>query len=284
MSWVWEHSRSKLSARLVLLAIADHANGDGLDAYPSTTQLMRKTGLSERGVQKAIAELVELGELLVTTGGGRGKTNRYRVLMVERIAEDVNPADDAPFAEENPAQETPYSENPAQETPYSAPETPHNATENPAKFAPGTKREPRATVKHSPSGSAARTRGTRIPADFSITAEMRAWAIGEAAKATQQPPSPDTFPDWLDRHTERFRDHWVGVSGQRAVKVDWPATWRNWIRTEIDKVAQQPTRPGSALARYDPQTRRSTTDDRVAQGLALAAQLEAEADPTQEAR
>lgn len=266
MSWVWEHSRSKLSARLVLLAIADHANGDGLDAYPSTTQLMRKTGLSERGVQKAIAELVELGELLVTTGGGRGKTNRYRVLMVERPAEDANPAEDAPFAEENPAQETPYSENPAQETPYSTPETPHNATENPAKFAPGTKREPRATVKHSPSGSAApaRTRGTRVPADFAITDEMRDWAVGEAAKATQQQPSPETFPDWLEGHTERFRDHWTADSTPRSVKRDWVAAWRNWIRKEIDQVARQPARrPGAPPAIGAAPARLSTGDRRL---------------------
>lgn len=288
MTWVWEHSRSRLSARLVLLAIADHANGDGIDAFPSQVQLMRKTGLSERAVQKAIGELVELGELHVSTGGGRGHTNRYRVLMVERPAEDVepvNPAEETPFTGPNPAKKTPYNENPAGKTPYSAQETPHDATGNPANFAPGTKREPRATVKNSPSGSSARTRGTRIPADFAVDDEMRAWAVDEATLATQQPPSPDSFPDWLDRHTERFRDHWRGVSGSRGVKVDWVATWRNWIRREIDQVAQQPTRPGNALARYDPQQpRRSTTDERVAQGLTLAAQLDASPDLLKELR
>lgn len=293
MTWVWEHSRSKLSARLVLLAIADHANGDGLDAYPSTVQLMRKTGLSERAVQKAVAELVELGELHVSAGGGRGNTNRYRVLMVERPDEvdEVNPADPAPFEnpadpapfDGNPAQKTPYSGNPAEKTPYSCPETPQSTTGNPAESAPGTKREPRATVKDSPTGSPApartRTRGSRIPADFEITDEMRDWATAEATKATQQPPNRETFPDWLDRHTERFRDHWRGASGQRAVKADWAATWRNWIRKEIDIVAQQPPRPGNALARYDPQRRRSTTDERVAQALELAAKFTAEEAP-----
>src|SRR6266545_3617984 len=105
MAWVWEHSRSKLGARLVLLAIADHANGDGVDAFPSIAQLMHKTGLSERAVQKAVGELAELGELQVAFGGGRGRTNRYRVLMVDRPAEAVNPAEETPYekrGKENP--------------------------------------------------------------------------------------------------------------------------------------------------------------------------------------
>lgn len=29
---------------------------------------------------------------------------------------------------------------------------------------------------------------------------------------------------------DKFRDYWVGVAGQKGVKLDWKATWRNWIR------------------------------------------------------
>ena len=31
---------------------------------------------------------------------------------------------------------------------------------------------------------------------------------------------------------ERFRDYWRGVPGQRGTKLDWEATWRNWVRSE----------------------------------------------------
>lgn len=31
---------------------------------------------------------------------------------------------------------------------------------------------------------------------------------------------------------ERFRDYWLGVSGAKGRKLDWPATWRNWVRNE----------------------------------------------------
>lgn len=32
------------------------------------------------------------------------------------------------------------------------------------------------------------------------------------------------------RELEKFRDYWAGVSGAKGRKVDWQATWRNWLR------------------------------------------------------
>ena len=31
---------------------------------------------------------------------------------------------------------------------------------------------------------------------------------------------------------EQFKDHWIAQPGQRGVKADWLATWRNWVRRE----------------------------------------------------
>jgi len=43
--------------------------------------------------------------------------------------------------------------------------------------------------------------------------------------------------DWepcehLDRRDElaKFRDYWLAVPGSKGCKLDWDATWRNWIR------------------------------------------------------
>ena len=32
------------------------------------------------------------------------------------------------------------------------------------------------------------------------------------------------------RETEAFIDYWRAQPGQKGVKTDWPATWRNWMR------------------------------------------------------
>lgn len=62
-------------------------------------------------------------------------------------------------------------------------------------------------------------RGSRIPDGFP-DADALAWAGGER-------------PDLDVRLTaEKFRDYWRGVPGTRGSKADWPATWRNFVRSE----------------------------------------------------
>jgi hypothetical protein len=31
---------------------------------------------------------------------------------------------------------------------------------------------------------------------------------------------------------EGFRDYWIAQPGQKGVKTDWTATWRNWVRRQ----------------------------------------------------
>jgi hypothetical protein len=37
---------------------------------------------------------------------------------------------------------------------------------------------------------------------------------------------------------EGFKDYWVSVAGAKGVKLDWFATWRNWIRNQKGAVQQ----------------------------------------------
>ena len=81
--WVWEHSTSAGLDRLVLLAIADHADEFGGSAWPSLTRLAEMCGLSRRSVIRSVDRLVESGELERLRGGGRagrgGVSNGYRI-------------------------------------------------------------------------------------------------------------------------------------------------------------------------------------------------------------
>jgi DNA-binding transcriptional MocR family regulator len=62
MNWVWDHSRSRGSRRLVLLAMADFAdNAD--QCWPSIRLLAQKTGTSAMTVHRAIKDLVDMGEV-----------------------------------------------------------------------------------------------------------------------------------------------------------------------------------------------------------------------------
>lgn len=62
-------------------------------------------------------------------------------------------------------------------------------------------------------------RGRRLSEDWVLPSTWGQWAIEQG----------------LDENTIRneaakFRDYWTAKAGQAACKVDWQATWRNWIR------------------------------------------------------
>jgi hypothetical protein len=63
---------------------------------------------------------------------------------------------------------------------------------------------------------------------------------------------------------EMFLDHWRAQSGQRAVKRDWEATWRNWMRRVQDNRSTRPRPAG-----------RPTTDDKVSGFIERGRRLQA---------
>ncbi len=79
-SYVWDHSETKGSDRLVLLAIADACNDDG-QWSPGVTRLADKTKLSERQTQRCLSNLREQGEIEILYNKGiktsSGYTNHY---------------------------------------------------------------------------------------------------------------------------------------------------------------------------------------------------------------
>lgn len=85
MNWVWDYSPAKGTELLLLLAIADAANDDGTNAFPSITTLARKTRLDSRTVRRIVRKLTAEGHIEVDERGGR-ESNRYSVRMEERFS------------------------------------------------------------------------------------------------------------------------------------------------------------------------------------------------------
>ena len=94
---VWHNSQQTGSGLLVLLAIADHANDDGI-CWPSVARLARMARVSERQCQRLISQLVNAGELAVERGGhGPKSTTVYRILPV--LAENKGDTAMSPLTE-----------------------------------------------------------------------------------------------------------------------------------------------------------------------------------------
>ena len=68
------------------------------------------------------------------------------------------------------------------------------------------------------SNNATTTKASRLPEPFVLTDPLRAWVQEHARGINVE-----------DQH-ERFCDHWRAQPGQKGVKADWLATWRNWMR------------------------------------------------------
>lgn len=79
--------------RLVMLALADHANDEGV-CYPSISRLCLRTGMKERTVQTHIRELEADGYLSRDMNKGRSGSNLYH----------LTPAKSAPPQELRPAE------------------------------------------------------------------------------------------------------------------------------------------------------------------------------------
>ncbi|MGW1121098.1 hypothetical protein ACWD5B_28975 [Streptomyces tanashiensis] len=74
--WVWTHSKSKGTARLVLLAIADKASGPDCSAYAGTTMLVQRSNAARSSVIVAVDKLLESKELATVEDrkGPKGET------------------------------------------------------------------------------------------------------------------------------------------------------------------------------------------------------------------
>jgi hypothetical protein len=92
---------------------------------------------------------------------------------------------------------------------------------------------------------AAKTRGSRLPDDFTVTAEMVQWARANC-------PHVDGKYE-----TEKFCDYWRAKAGAAGTKTDWTGTWRNWLRRAEEDFLNKNGAKGS------------TTDSRVMAALEL---------------
>ncbi len=90
-------------------------------------------------------------------------------------------------------------------------------------------------------------RGSRLDPDFVPSETSRATILAEHPTI-----------DLRDQHA-RFVDYWTAKPGKDGVKLDWDATWRNWMR-----------KAGEDHPRRTPNSRQQQVDDQYARSIARA--------------
>jgi len=90
-----------------------------------------------------------------------------------------------------------------------------------------------------------RKKASRLPEDWRPDREYL-----EAAKLIK----PDLTQEWFIQVAHKFKDYWIAKAGKDATKADWLATWRNWVRREMEN-----TKPPPPPKQHDPHDSRTRT-------------------------
>ncbi len=214
--WVWDNSITVGNDRMILAYMGNEANDDGFACFPSIDRLALKCRISTNTVGAVIKRLEAAGEIVVVRPErqGRGHFNKYALVLgrdpaavLEALQEGSN---FLPLLEKGKvATEGEKSRDYPSEKSRSGRDIPiDKPVDIPSSFAADAAKQPKAS---------------RLPPRFKVTAEMLSWLKEKGFRV-----------DWR-AETEKFCDYWRSQGGPRAVKVDWTAAWRYWIRTAAER-------------------------------------------------
>lgn len=236
--WVWNHSSSKGTARMVLALIADRCRDRSCIAYASVPTLMKRANASRTAVRDALTNLIASGELVPLVGrkGPRGETYYHLPSAASLLAGQVTDGsrNSAPEGDRIPTLDGPESdpagiyEGGPDDDPGRRIPTPGGTGFRPAggpDSDPQNPREPKVNGKSSSSASP-------------ITAVE--WEVDDAART------------WLEHHGHLARlgehglraadDKWriYRATGGPRPAAAWGADWRAWIARERTPAPEQP--------------------------------------------
>lgn len=202
----------------VMLALCDSANDFGTECYPSFDYIAWKLGADRKTVMRAVARMEARGVLTVTREHRRN--NRYTINL--EVLPDKPPFEGRKGTQDLGSQKgTQAPKGPKEGVKGTQGGTERDPIGSQIKGPhPSVNHESYPSVEPSVGAERAKRRPSRIPATFAITDEMRAWASAKL----------DATPQQLATATEGFIDYWLG---EGKTKVDWPATWRGWMRREF---------------------------------------------------
>ena len=195
---VWDHSTTKGTDLLVLLALADISDEKG-ECWPSIAYIARKSRLDPRNARKRIRSLQARGELAVIEHGGKSssrgglRSNRYRITV--HLPPDTDAS--APIEDHDTDASAPQTLTPASApilTPASADTSLLHVTDS----------SERKTKK----------RKAQISETFTVSDEMREWCITNGIRS-----NPTT-------ETRKFINH---HRSKENVFADPVSAWRKWM-------------------------------------------------------
>ncbi|MFY4261479.1 helix-turn-helix domain-containing protein [Achromobacter xylosoxidans] len=250
VSWALKQSVSHSPAKFILVVLAHHVNAAARpwQAFASVTLLAQETGQNRKTVLENLKRLVDFG-YLADSGERVGATGRIPVWNLTEaqngtktgtieqyqnrdhstvpVSGLLNGTETGTITSNSPETGTVTPSQQSQNRDHSdLGETrvmvPKSPTEQEIKEVVGkTSEKSNAVVEKS--AKVPSTRGARLPATWVLP---RSWGL-EAQRLC-----PGLTVERIREIADEFRDYWVALPGSKACKLDWEATWRNWVRKE----------------------------------------------------
>lgn len=189
--------------KLVLLMLANRTNSDTGQCNPSHERLAADCGMHKDSVTRAIKELEEKGLLEIQHRFQEGISLPNQYLLKIGGGGDLSTH---PQVHTAPA--------------VGAHSTDGRCSQHPRVGAHSTTKQEVKPGKEPGIETKAEARASRLPAD---------WIPTHSEIAFCQTERPDLNPGDV---ASQFRDYWISQPGAKGRKLDWSATWRNWVRNQ----------------------------------------------------
>lgn len=201
IAWAAKQKAGSPGAKLVLIALANYANEDG-ECWPSQATLAQWTEQGERTIRRHLIDLEQLG--LITRKARTSSGNFTSDLILLNVSR--RPILPAAILTDGQKRQLPA----ANLATYPSIEPKERDVSRTAD----------AKQKAKPQKTSLREQSSRLNPDWSPGEELKAWV----RKRRQDLDLQETV--------DSFRDYWVAKPGAAGQKLDWDATFRNWVRTQ----------------------------------------------------
>ncbi|MDF3140957.1 MULTISPECIES: helix-turn-helix domain-containing protein [unclassified Streptomyces] len=244
--WVWEHSSSRGTARLVLLSIADRVSDEQCVSWASLSSLAKRTRASVSTVREAIDRLVHAGELeQLDDLTGPQRSTVYRLPLAAKAVAKTTEDEEADEAPAEGPEATPALRISALRRcgirPREVPESPARVRK-PAVPESGRSRRKRAPRRTGNRYSDVPETGTqnrsepdlnrRYSSGGTAVTSAAEWRIDPATHAwiRQQGHIDRLGEQGLQAADAKWRAHRAAFKPRPAAA--WAADWRSWIARE----------------------------------------------------
>ena len=251
---VWQHSQASGNTLLVLVALADQANDDG-ECWPKIEQIAKRCKLDRSTVLRQLKKLRdEHGELTWEDRHAAGRSSLYRITVSERAPRSSSQSATSPVANrDDPGRRAATTLVADCDEAGSTAATTRTVIETSLEPSVLEDVAPRAPETTPPTGvvKVDTARGSRLP---------DRWRPDQDAVDMMRAERP--LIDLRAEH-DKFTDYWRAQPGAKGRKVDWTATWRNWIRNARPSPTggqQTTTRRQAERARQDAEWERRYGD------------------------